>query len=768
MILVDGEEGHLFPTFGLARELRKQGHSIHYLGFPAAERIVTSQGFPFTFLLEDLLPAGTTASAFRAPAPAMFDALANGGALDRAVRAFKPDLFLTLSVFSIEALVLKFRYNVPAILLRCHWSPSRRADATRSLVCLRCSALGLVATEFLGVLKLAGVPATGLGDVADLILRMPEIVLLPKELENPDGGEDQNVVYGGGVDTKRSEESLGWREADPSCKLIYCSLGSQADLRPALTRAFFQTVVAAAAARPDLQFVVSTGMGGDPEDYRPATSNVYLTRWAPQMEVLAKSALMITHGGFSSIRECIFAGVPMIVAPVTRDQFDGADLAVRRGLAVRAEVKSVSAEKLCHLIDTVLGDPGIVDRVRAMRECFRGSSLDAPVAAIEAGIGAGKRAARAVIPSCGRELSDREPRGGESRIVYTPLPPSAPIGISLVIPTRNRSQALGRALAGLRSQNVGFPWELIVVDNGSTDDTARLLASFERVLPLKVLYEPRAGKSRALNLALEAVRGDLVVFTDDDVSVSLLFLSEMERAARWHPDAAVFCGPIVPEFPAGTPLWLQNHRFASPAFARFMPRRTEGVLPPPAIPFGPNFAVRRGEIGDMRFRVDLGPSEEGNLLAEDIEFAGRFRDRSAKFIYLPNASVTHHIRPELVSIPSLFERAFNVGRSVVRAFGHFEPVDAGLSDLDPAVRHFDVGCALNVYFGYLFEYAANGSAAHHGKILAAIHSLNWSGDRSQLAASTAAWLRAHPAFDPAPRFDQTLWSAVSSYTLARK
>src|SRR5262249_23091753 len=114
---LDMEEGHYFPTFPLARELARRGHEITYLGFPRAASVVRSKGFRFVPIFSDIAPAGRR-SADGLTSLQFFEPLVTGKALDRAVAAIQPDLFLTLSIFCTEGLVLKYRYDVPVALIR--------------------------------------------------------------------------------------------------------------------------------------------------------------------------------------------------------------------------------------------------------------------------------------------------------------------------------------------------------------------------------------------------------------------------------------------------------------------------------------------------------------------------------------------------------------------------------------------------------------------------------------------------------------------------
>src|SRR5436305_889948 len=110
------------------------------------------------------------------------------------------------------------------------------------------------------------------------------------------------------------------------------------------------------------------------------------------------------------------------------------------------------------------------------------------------------------------------------------MPDSTPYA-SILICTYNRADLLRRVLEELAPQlgELDVPAEVLVVDNHSTDDTAAAVAELERnpALGLRYLFEPEQGKTKALNRGLRAVRGEIVVFTDDDVQFNPGWLAEL-------------------------------------------------------------------------------------------------------------------------------------------------------------------------------------------------------------------------------------------------
>src|SRR6516162_6236323 len=97
--------------------------------------------------------------------------------------------------------------------------------------------------------------------------------------------------------------------------------------------------------------------------------------------------------------------------------------------------------------------------------------------------------------------------------------------ISIVIPTHNRARVLEETLRGFESlDSKGIPWELLVVDNRSSDGTKLVVSAHAGRLPLTYLYEPELGKNHALNRALRQPLGDVVVFADDDITPDVEWL----------------------------------------------------------------------------------------------------------------------------------------------------------------------------------------------------------------------------------------------------
>jgi zeaxanthin glucosyltransferase len=98
--------------------------------------------------------------------------------------------------------------------------------------------------------------------------------------------------------------------------------------------------------------------------------NAIVVKWAPQIEVLKRATMMITHGGLGAVKECIVCAVPMLVVPFRWDQPHNAARVVFHGLGARCESSAISFGRLSQLIDAVIADREIRKRVEEMSRRF--------------------------------------------------------------------------------------------------------------------------------------------------------------------------------------------------------------------------------------------------------------------------------------------------------------------------------------------------------------------------------------------------------------
>jgi GT2 family glycosyltransferase len=227
--------------------------------------------------------------------------------------------------------------------------------------------------------------------------------------------------------------------------------------------------------------------------------------------------------------------------------------------------------------------------------------------------------------------------------------------VSVVMPTYNRLDQLRAALEGLAGQHdLGEPVEVIVVSDGSTDGTDDYLSSSAVPLPVVALTQPNAGPAAARNRGLEAARGGLVLFVDDDtVAAPDLVAAHLRRHTRPDDDLVVIGPMLTPADYAISP-WVQWEQ--DMLTKQYEAMRT-GVYEATARQFYTgNASVARSHL------CAVGGFDTAFRRAEDVELAYRLADRGLRFAFDPTAIVHHYAER---SFDSWLQAAYAYGRNDV-------------------------------------------------------------------------------------------------------
>ncbi len=259
------------------------------------------------------------------------------------------------------------------------------------------------------------------------------------------------------------------------------------------------------------------------------------------------------------------------------------------------------------------------------------------------------------------------------------------MNVSVLFSTYKRPNILLKTLLSFEKINIdNLSWELLVADNANDIKTQSILESFQDKLPLDFIVVSKPGKNVALNRLVKLAKGQLIVFTDDDVTPDKNWLIELWQAAQRWPKDILFGGKIIPVFPPNTPEWMCNPNFdyASIAFARFDKGETEG--PFEDCPFGPNMAVRREVFTKYKFCFDenIGPRGSDYPMGSETTFCQKLKKIKKRYIYVPKAVVYHRIRPDQVTFTGLLKRAYRFGRGFAAT-----DVDHGCKELWGAPRY---------------------------------------------------------------------------------
>ena len=244
------------------------------------------------------------------------------------------------------------------------------------------------------------------------------------------------------------------------------------------------------------------------------------------------------------------------------------------------------------------------------------------------------------------------------------------MNLSVVLCTYNRAALLSRALQSLEAVAVpaGLAWELLVVDNNSTDGTRAVVeaAAARRVLPCRYVFEPRQGKSHALNTGLAETTGDVIAFTDDDVTFDSGWLAALWRGFD-DPDCLGLGGRIVAVWSQPKPSWYAEQGPYRLMMAIVRYEYGEQPIPAPQPPYGANMAYRRAAFQRYGgFDPSLGPSARTLMRGEDTEFGRRVLAAGGRVRYQPDAIVYHPVEPARLRRGYFRAFYYHYGRMEVR------------------------------------------------------------------------------------------------------
>jgi glucosyl-dolichyl phosphate glucuronosyltransferase len=223
---------------------------------------------------------------------------------------------------------------------------------------------------------------------------------------------------------------------------------------------------------------------------------------------------------------------------------------------------------------------------------------------------------------------------------------------SIIIPTYNRADELRETIRSIARLTVVGDWELLVVDNKSTDHT-RAVVEEERVLfpaPLRYLFEPEQGRYAALNTGIRAAKGSIIATTDDDARVEPDWLTQAANGLE-----ALGCdyvgGKVFPIWKGSRPAWLPNQpgggHWAVLALLDRGDKPLEFGVNGMSWPLGINTATKREAFN----RIDLFENRLGRkagTLRNQAQREWHLRARAAglRGFYVPEMVVHHVVEAE--------------------------------------------------------------------------------------------------------------------------
>src|SRR5499433_1783098 len=401
--------GHLNPMTTLARNLQSRGHDVIFISLTDVAPFVDAAGLPFIACSEAVYPAGSLGKLVR-----RLSELSGEEALRFTVNAmmkgYTASLFEslpdTLSKAGVDAIVLD-QYQPYVELIPTHLrmpfvhvSNALHVDYTgRTPICFVDwpyeTGVGALARNMEGVRRArkllepvtakAQAYAKEVGVSVDwnnphsTLSPLAWVTQCPREFDFGRAPDFPQFHYAGPFHDGRGRMDFDfpWQQLTGE-PIVYASMGT---LQNGLID-IFRSIVHAAVGLKELQFVLAVGGQLDPKQLGALPANLVVVSHAPQIELLRRSALCITHAGLNTALESLASGVPMLAVPITNDQPGVAARIAAKKVGVVLAPDHASPRNVVAGIHQVLGDATLRDNVQRMQEAIR--SIDG--LAIAAGI----------------------------------------------------------------------------------------------------------------------------------------------------------------------------------------------------------------------------------------------------------------------------------------------------------------------------------------------------------------------------------------------
>jgi glucosyl-dolichyl phosphate glucuronosyltransferase len=231
---------------------------------------------------------------------------------------------------------------------------------------------------------------------------------------------------------------------------------------------------------------------------------------------------------------------------------------------------------------------------------------------------------------------------------------------SICICSYNRVDLLKGVIETAITQSLSVDeYEIVIVDNGSTDDTKKMVETYQKNQSnLNYFLEKELGLSNARNRAASEAQGVYLAYTDDDCRLPADWLFKAERIVkRINPD--IFGGPYFPFYLDEKPKWFKED-YGSRTLGDH-----ERYLKNGEYLSGGNFFLKKEIIKTFGgFRSDLGMKGLKIAYAEEVEFQKRIKERKidSKLYYSPDLFVFHLVRKNKWDVKDLLSRFFSAGR----------------------------------------------------------------------------------------------------------
>jgi zeaxanthin glucosyltransferase len=387
--------GHFNPMSAVARQLQSRNHDVVMLSLSCIEPLARAANLPFIPFGENEFPDQVSAetlgtlSQLQGEEALQFSV----GVLAKVAEVRWRELPKLLSANGIDALVLDnydfygdvvpmflgmpyailsnalhFDYSGYTPLCVYGWGHENTPEArqrNRQGVSKFTQMLIRSNAEMIAEVESAGIKPNW-EDPSSLFSDLPWITQCPREFDFESSHRPRQFHYAGLFhDGKgRPELSFPWDRLTGE-PIVYASMGTLQNGNADVFR-----TIAAAVAKKDAQLVLSIGNVLRPEQISPVPKNAIVVNYAPQLELLKKASVCITHAGFNTVLEALTQGVPQVAIPITNDQPGVAARIAAHQTGVVASLEKLTVSHLSTLLDEVFNNPIYRDNSRSIQKAI--------------------------------------------------------------------------------------------------------------------------------------------------------------------------------------------------------------------------------------------------------------------------------------------------------------------------------------------------------------------------------------------------------------
>jgi len=359
LIWMSPEPGHILPTVKISRDLESVGHKVVYQVPPAQQGEINELGFE-TIGFFDHLCRSVDSSLHRPlhSANSYYTEISRHHTRSAYIHVFRKELLNAAREINADLLIIDGVFD-DIFRLCMHEVLPTKCRVARLWIHL---------------------PYRPIADIDKVKQSGPVIFLSPKDFEIPKLVCEKAVYTEGSPFEKRDIKGFPWSSIQDTRPIVYCSFGSQNE-RYADAEDNLRIIISTAKLARGYKFVVNAGiLAAKLKDL--TEQNVLILPHVPQIRILQRSVVMILHGGFGSIKDCIYERVPMLVIPQKWDQPLNAKRVNYHGIGLSLDRNQVTPQAVSYAIHTLVESQTFAHNLMRMRQIFVQQDERKPTAAL--------------------------------------------------------------------------------------------------------------------------------------------------------------------------------------------------------------------------------------------------------------------------------------------------------------------------------------------------------------------------------------------------